>query len=72
MRAENWRQIVGAGGECRPAARQADRAIVETGLTFLAGMSGGADRLEAPLTFADGQMAFGPIPLGPAPRFYIP
>jgi hypothetical protein len=45
---------------------------VETGLTFVAGMTGGTDRLEAPLTFAGGRMALGPIPLGPAPRLYLP
>ena len=30
--------------------------------------SGGQDSLSLPLTFTDGRMALGPVPLGPAPR----
>jgi hypothetical protein len=33
-----------------------------------AALSGGGDTLDLPVTFADGNMSLGPLPLGPAPR----
>ena len=38
-------------------------------LATMARAEGDPDTLTAPLTFANGSMSFGPIPLGPAPRF---
>ena len=38
-------------------------------LSTMARAEGDPDTLTAPLTFANGSMSFGPIPLGPAPRF---
>lgn len=41
---------------------------LESGLQVLAGLGGDPDTIKAPLSFQNGQMALGPIPLGPAPR----
>jgi len=63
----NWRDILGlavAGGLV-----PADIArTVERGLSLMAGMSGDPTTLEAPLSFQNGFVSFGPVPLGPAPR----
>ena len=44
---------------------------VERALEVLAGLSGAKDTLDVPLTFADGSVSFGPVPLGPAPRLVL-
>lgn len=70
--ADNWRGLVGLA-VAAGLLREEDRAVTETALVLLAGMSGDdPDRLVAPLTFADGTMSLGPIPLGPAPRLFLP
>jgi hypothetical protein len=70
VKATNWREMldiaVAAG-----ALPERLAGPVETGLAMLAGLSGPPETLDAPLTFRDGQVNFGPIPLGPAPRFVI-
>ena len=40
---------------------------VERGLEVLAGLSGSSETIDAPLTFQNGLVKIGPIPLGPAP-----
>jgi hypothetical protein len=42
--------------------------VAPTAARLLSIMASGGDTLKVPLTFADGRMALGPIPLGPAPR----
>lgn len=41
---------------------------LQSGLGFLAALSGGSGELKIPLIFTAGQMSLGPVPLGPAPR----
>lgn len=71
LRAENWRALlddaVEAGHLPRPLAQ-----TIEQALMLVAGLSGDPDRLDVPLTFDDGAMRLGPIPLGPAPRLRLP
>lgn len=70
VKATNWREMlelaVGAG-----LIPEGLAPTVERGLEVLAGMSGSPETLDAPLSFRNGYVAFGPIPLGPAPRFVL-
>lgn len=70
IKATNWRemlQIAAASG----MIPQGTASTLESALGLLAGFSGNPNTLDAPLTFAKGNVLFGPIPLGPAPRFVI-
>jgi hypothetical protein len=40
---------------------------LESGLTLMAQMSGNPETLDVPLTFRNGRILLGPIPIGPAP-----
>jgi hypothetical protein len=66
----NWRDLLrvarNAGLLPEPLMPTIERAF-----EILAGLSGPADTLDAPLTFAGGIVSFGPLPLGPAPRLVI-
>ena len=69
--ARQWRQALDAlvALGILPANR---RGMIEAGLTFAAASGGGGpDELKADLTFRDGVMSFGALPLGPAPRLVI-
>lgn len=70
VRAKNWREMlqlaVASGVVAEGLAPTIERA-----LELLAGMSGNPKTLDAPLSFQNGLMSFGPIPLGPAPRLVI-
>ncbi len=70
VRAENWRQMLdmalSAGVIPGMVAPMAER-----GLEALAGMSGSPETLDAPLTFRNGNVAFGPVPIGRAPNLTI-
>ena len=70
VKAVNWREILDlavAGGLVPEALSE----TVANALGVLAGLSGPPDTLDAPLTFSDGRISFGPLPLGRAPRFVI-
>lgn len=70
VRAENWRQML----EVARSSGLVPEALMPTvarGLELLAGMSGTPETLDAPLDFRNGRVAFGPIPLGPAPRIRL-
>lgn len=70
VRAVNWREMVSVG----TAAGLIPEGVVPTierGLELLAGLGGNPQTIDAPLSFQDGFVSFGPIPLGPAPRFKI-
>jgi hypothetical protein len=66
----NWRDLLRVAGNAglfpEPLMPTIERAF-----EVLAGLSGPPDTLDAPLTFANGIVSFGPIPLGPAPRLVI-
>jgi hypothetical protein len=70
IRAENWRQMLEVARRAGlvPSALEGTVAGV---LEMVAGMSGQPDTIDAPLNFRNGRVAFGPIPLGPAPRFVL-
>jgi hypothetical protein len=44
---------------------------IERGLSALAGLSGNPNAIDVELTFKDGRMSFGILPLGPAPRLIL-
>ena len=70
VRAKNWREMldfaVASGVITKGIAPTIERAM-----ELLAAMSGNPKTLDAPLTFHNGRMSFGPIPLGNAPRLVI-
>lgn len=47
------------------------RPALERALELMAALEGPPNTLDAPLTFENGFISFGPIPLGPAPRLVI-
>ena len=47
------------------------RPALERALELMASLEGPPNTLDAPLTFENGFVSFGPIPLGPAPRIVI-
>ncbi|SFA99644.1 hypothetical protein SAMN05421688_2208 [Poseidonocella pacifica] len=68
--AQNWRLLLDLirGAELL-SGDLVDQA--EGVLGLLARLSGDEDRLKIPLTFTEGQMRAGPLPLGPAPLFRL-
>jgi hypothetical protein len=70
LKITNWRDLLrvarNAGLLPEPLVPTIERAF-----EILAGLSGPADTLDVPLTFANGIVSFGPLPLGPAPRLVI-
>ncbi|MGD9861777.1 MAG: DUF2125 domain-containing protein [Pseudodonghicola sp.] len=69
LRAENWREMLAmaqAAGAIPPQALEP----VERVLTLLSG-GDGAEVLDSRLRFAEGLVALGPLPLGPAPRLLL-
>lgn len=70
FQAENWRDMLAmaqtAGAIPESAVEPATRV-----LGMLAGLGGNPRTLDAQVNFRDGFVAFGPIPLGPAPRLII-
>ena len=67
MKATNWRKMLTIG-IATGAVSKGIALTLEQALEGLAGMSDDPDILDLPLSFQDGFMSFGPIPLGPAPR----
>jgi hypothetical protein len=66
--AQGWRGLLDLAVEAG-LLPEANRPITETALRLL---SADSDRIETALTFADGRMSLGPLPLGPAPRMVAP
>lgn len=67
VRAEEWRKMLDMA-VASGLLPEALRGSVEAGLELL---SGGADRIDAPLDLSGGMVRLGLIPLGPAPRLVI-
>ena len=70
IRAVQWQRLLDmavASGVLNPGLAP----TIERGLNLLAGLSGRDDTLDAPLTFRNGRVSLGPIPLGPAPRIIL-
>jgi len=70
VRAKNWREMLTVAVDAGLVARTISSTLANA-LEFMVGTSSDPDMLEAPLTFRNGRMSFGPIPLGPAPRLKI-
>ncbi len=67
IKATNWREML-AISIATGAVPQGISLTLERALQLLADMSEDPDILEVPLSFQDGFMSFGPIPIGRAPR----
>jgi hypothetical protein len=67
----NWRKMIRSA--VAAGALNGDLAdALEAGLSVVAILSGDERTLRVPLRFSGGDMALGPVPLGPAPRFRVP
>ncbi|RMF41291.1 MAG: DUF2125 domain-containing protein [Alphaproteobacteria bacterium] len=69
--AHNWRRMLKTAVAAGVMGQEIADAL-ETGLSVIAALSGDDSTLDATLSFADGEMSLGLVPLGPAPRFRIP
>lgn len=70
IRTVNWRDILNIArhsGQFPPSVID----TVEQALGFIAQLSGNANELDIPLTFANGATKLGPLPIGPAPRIFL-
>lgn len=70
VRADNWREML-AVGQATGLVPEAFAPTIERGLELLAELSGNPETIDAPLSFQDGFVSFGPVPLGRAPRLTI-
>ncbi|MBV1868776.1 MAG: DUF2125 domain-containing protein [Marinosulfonomonas sp.] len=70
IKATNWRNMLRIAVDTGVVPQNISKTL-ESALEFLAGISGHPDTLDAPLTFKNGKVSFGPIPLGKAPSFAI-
>ncbi|MGB5557747.1 MAG: DUF2125 domain-containing protein [Paracoccaceae bacterium] len=70
VRATNWREMLQLAVATGVVA-EAFAPAIERALELLAQMSGNPETLDAPLSFQNGLMSFGPIPLGQAPKLVI-
>ena len=66
VKAVNWREMLELGVSSG-AVPERLAPTIERGLEALAGASGSPDTLDATLTFRDGGVYYGFVPLGPAP-----
>ncbi len=71
VRAQNWQEML-AMAVAAGAIGENMAQVLESGLRVLARISGNPDTIDAPLTFAGGRVALGPIGLGVAPRLRQP
>lgn len=70
LNAKNWREMLGLAVSAGAISAQSANTA-ELGLNLLARLSGGANSIDAPLNFKNGEMYLGPIPLGDAPRIVL-
>lgn len=70
VKATNWREML-AMAQASGLVPAEIAPTVENALTLLAAMSGPPETIDAPLSFKNGLVAFGPFPLGRAPRMVI-
>lgn len=71
VKATNWREMLAIGVQAGLFG-EGTAGVLESGLDFLARMSGHPETIDAPLTFRDGRVSFGPIGLGQVPRLRLP
>ncbi len=70
VKARNWREMVALAREAGALPEALEPSVIST-LSFLASLSGDKTTLDTPLSFKNGYIAFGPLPLGPAPNLTI-
>ena len=70
VRAENWRAMVDLAENAGLLPARI-RPTAEAMLQVLAGMNGSEDNIDATLSFSNGRVFLGPLPLGPAPNLRI-
>lgn len=70
LTARNWRQMLALAVDAGALSEDSARAA-EFALGLLAGVSGGAESLDAPLSFSGGKTFLGPIPIGDAPNLNL-
>ena len=70
VKAVEWRRLLDMAVATGLVA-DALAPTVERGLELLAALKGPSDTIDAPLTFAQGEVSIGPIYLGPAPKLII-
>lgn len=71
IKSTNWREMLDLAQDTG-ALPEALHGTVEAVLNLLSGLTGRADTLDIPLTFADGRTRIGPVPVGPAPVLRLP
>lgn len=71
LRAVNWREML---DQARSSGQIPDglARTLESGLALAAGLNGNRETLDLTLSFDDGQVALGVIPLGEAPQLTLP
>ncbi|MCF6444120.1 DUF2125 domain-containing protein [Nereida sp. MMG025] len=70
IKARNWRQMLDVAENAGLLPSEI-LPMVERGLEVLSGLSGNSQTLDVPLSFRNGRMAIGPLPIGPAPRIML-
>lgn len=70
FKADNWREMLQMAQSARALSPQAAQGA-ERVLGMFAGLGGNPDALEVTLSFRDGLVTLGPLPLGPAPRLIL-
>jgi hypothetical protein len=70
IRAENWREMVAMAVRAGLIPEQM-QGTFEGLLGVVAGLSGDPEVIDADLSFSNGRMFLGPLPVGPAPRLIL-
>ncbi len=70
VRAENWREMVELAENAGLLPARI-RPTAEAMLQVLAGMNGSEENIDATLSFSNGRVFIGPLPIGPAPSLRI-
>lgn len=70
VRAENWRAMVELASNAGVVPDRL-RTTAEAMLQVLAGLSGSEENIDATLSFSNGRMFIGPLPIGPAPSLRL-
>jgi hypothetical protein len=70
VRAKNWQDMLSLGVSAGFVPIELESTL-QSGLSLLARFSGNPDTIDAPLSFANGVISLGPIPIGRAPKLRL-
>lgn len=70
VNAKNWREMLNIAMASGILPKEYG-PMLESGLNAIAGMSGNSSAIEAPISFKNGRIWLGFIPLGPAPQLVL-